>query len=238
MRLKISNNQSVLFIGGLSMKSPLEYTVHLPIKIEEGKNYPVLYALHGRGTNEHDILPLVQELQNEFILIGIRGGVPEGPGFAYFYNISHGNPDRESFDQAVKNLESFMDYAVQTYPIDNSQQYFLGFSQGAILSMTLALRLGNKIKGIIAMNGYIPKFVKDEYTAIPMDCVSIYLSHGETDHVYPIEYGVDNARFFQAQGYKMHFSAYPIGHGITYENKEEFIDWLHNDRKQSNTIKP
>ena len=39
----------------------------------------------------------------------------------------------------------------------------MGFSQGAILSMTLGLKLGNRIKGIIALSGYIPAFVKEEY---------------------------------------------------------------------------
>lgn len=211
------------------MKSPFEYTINLPSKMEEGKKYPVIYAMHGRGTNEQDILPLIQELQNDFILIGIRGSLVEGPGYAYFYNRSHGNPDRELFDDCVKNLESFIDYAAQTYPIDPSYQYLLGFSQGAILSMTLALTMGNKIKGIVALNGYVPQFVKEEYPKEPLDNVSLYISHGEYDHVYPIEFGQENQRFFKDRSNKLFFATYPIGHGVSYENKQDFIKWLYED---------
>lgn len=211
------------------MNSPFEYTILLPNNREEGKKYPVIYVMHGRGANEHDLLPLVEEIQEDFIIIGIRGALPEGPGFAYFYNISHGNPNRETFDPCIKNLETFLQYAGQTYPIDASHQYLLGFSQGAILSMSLAVVLGSQIKGIIAMNGYVPQFVKEEYPQKPLDHVSIYLSHGEFDHVYPLEHGQDNYRFFNERSKKVHFSSYPVGHGICYENQQEFIKWLYED---------
>jgi len=46
--------------------------------------------------------------------------------------------------------------------------------------MTLALTLGNKIKGIVALSGYVPKFVKEEYPIKPIDEVSVYISHGGT----------------------------------------------------------
>ncbi|MBP1174146.1 putative esterase [Paenibacillus sp. PvR133] len=50
---------------------------------------------------------------------------------------------------------------------------FLGFSQGAILSMLLALTLGNQLKGIVALNGYVPDFVKTEYTLQSTENVSV-----------------------------------------------------------------
>ena len=43
--------------------------------------------------------------------------------------------------------------------------------------MTLGLTLGNKIKGIVALSGYIPAFVKEEYEIKPVDqVISIYFS--------------------------------------------------------------
>ncbi|RKD25924.1 hypothetical protein BEP19_03065 [Ammoniphilus oxalaticus] len=211
------------------MKSPLEYTVLQPANAQPDKKYPVIFVMHGRGANEHDLLPLVEELQNDFIIFGIRGDVPEGPGFAYFTNISHGNPDRASFDRCIEKLQGVIDYAAKTYPIDTNYQYLLGFSQGAILSMSLAVAMGNKIKGIVSMNGYIPTFVKEDYPAVPGENVSIYLSHGEVDHVYPLEHGLDNKQFFEGRGNKAHFSSYPVGHGITPGNRDEFVKWLYDD---------
>ena len=67
----------------------------------------------------------------------------------------------------------------------------MGFSQGAILSMTLGLKLGNRIKGIIALSGYIPAFVKEEYDISHWMSVNAFISHGEHDQVLPYEWGVD-----------------------------------------------
>lgn len=217
------------------MNSPLDYTIHLPIHREEGKKYPVIYAMHGKGSNEQNMLNLIQELQTDFILIGIRGGFVQGHGYEYFSIKSIGNPNRESFDKSIKDLESFIDYAAQTYPIDTHHQYLLGFSQGAILSMTLALTMGNKIKGIVALNGYVPNFVKEEYPIESVEEVSIYISHGEYDPVFPLHIGKENAEFFQGRSQRVRFTTYPVGHEVSYENQQDFMNWLYKDLHSDQT---
>ena len=76
--------------------------------------------------------------------------------------------------------------------------YLIGFSQGAILSMTLGLKLQNRIKGIIALSGYIPAIVKEEYEISPLDGISVFISHGEYDHVLPYEWGEDAERYYKS----------------------------------------
>jgi phospholipase/carboxylesterase len=215
--------------GGYKMKSPLQYKILLPANMEEGKKYPVIYVMHGIGSNEENILGLVQELRNDFILIGIRGPLQQGNGFAYFTIQGFGNPHREVFDKSIELLDSFIDYAGKTYPIDENNQYLLGFSQGAILSMTLALTLGNKIKGIVALSGYVPKFVKEEYPIKPVDNVSIYISHGEFDQIFPLPIGKENEEYFKARSRNVRFSSYPVGHEVSRENQQDFIKWLYHD---------
>lgn len=85
---------------------------------------------------------LVAPLADKFIIIGIQGNLPLGSGYQYYSLKSLGNPIREMFDEALRNLEAFIQYATEKYPIDASKRYLLGFSQGAILSMSLALTMG------------------------------------------------------------------------------------------------
>lgn len=120
------------------------YKIYLPDSMKEGKKYPVIYAMHGMGSDEEDILGFVEDLKHDFILIGIRGSITQGRGFAYFSIKGYGNPDRESFDHSIESLKEFIDKAAETYPIDVTRQYLIGFSQGAILSMSLALVMGTK----------------------------------------------------------------------------------------------
>lgn len=210
------------------MNSPFVFTVHLPSNLEKGEKYPVIYVMHGMGSNEKDILGLIEELQNDFILIGIRGSLSKDNGFAYFNIKSFGNPDIDSFDKAVLNLKEFIDNAPKGYPIDTAKQYLLGFSQGAILSMTLALILGDKLKGIIALSGYIPKHVKENYSIKVFENLLVFISHGELDPIFPVNIGKDNYNFFKERDENVTYKHYPMGHEVSLETKKDFVKWIYS----------
>jgi hypothetical protein len=116
------------------MSSLYSYDIHLPRQLDSSRIYPTIFTLHGKGSNEQDMYGVVEPLSEEYILIGIRGDLPMGAGFQYYELKSLGNPLREQFDHAVEQLQAFVQYATDKYPIDPGKRYFLGFSQGAILS--------------------------------------------------------------------------------------------------------
>jgi phospholipase/carboxylesterase len=193
------------------------------------KKYPVIITLHGKGSNERNMFGLVAPLAKDFIIIGIRGNLPLGAGYQYYDLKSLGNPIREMFDDAVKQLESFIQYATEKYPIDPGRRYLLGFSQGAILSMTLALTMGDKLKGIVALNGYVPEFVKTEYPLRSVKDVSVFVSHGEYDSIFPIQIGHETAAYFKDLTPRLTFKLYPTDHGISEDNQLDFVNWIKQD---------
>ena len=151
----------------MKLNSPMIYELRQPKQVDPDKTYPALFLMHGMGSNEQNMLSLVDGLEDQFFIFSIRGHLSQPPGFAFFTIQGYGKPHRDVFDQGVNNLISFIDYASEKYPLDSKQLYLLGFSQGAILSMTLGLTLGNRIKGIVALSGYLPAFVKEEYEIKP-----------------------------------------------------------------------
>ncbi|WP_338553683.1 alpha/beta hydrolase-fold protein [Paenibacillus sp. KS-LC4] len=212
------------------MNPAYHYDVHLPEHASAGRTYPVIFTLHGKGSNEANMHGLVAPLAKEFIIINIRGDLRLGAGYQYYELKSLGNPIRDIFDRAVQQLEAFIEYATEAYPIDASQRYVLGFSQGAILSMTLALTMGSQLKGIVALNGYVPEFVKNEYVLQSLKDVSVFVSHGEFDSVFPIRIGHETAGYFQALTPHFTFKTYPTDHGVSVENQQDFLAWLTNDK--------
>lgn len=211
------------------MKSPFTYKIQLPENMESGKKYPVIYTLHGMGSNEQNMFTLTDGMNKDFIIVGIRGNLPQGHGFSYFYIKSFGNPERDLFDRSVNQLKEFFQYATNSYPIDSSRQYLLGFSQGAILAMTLALVLGDEIKGIAALNGYIPEFVAEEYLIQPSILTSVFISHGEFDTIFPVSIGYKNHDFFLTRTDKVLFKTYPVGHEVSVENIHDLQEWIYQD---------
>ena len=208
------------------MTAPMIYELRRPEQIDSGKTYPALFLMHGIGSNEQNMLPLVDGLENQFFIFSIRGHLPQPPGYAFFTIEGYGKPYRPVFDEGVNKLTSFIDYACMKYPIDEKQLFLLGFSQGAILSMTLGLTLGQRIKGIVALSGYIPAFVKEEYNIKPVDKLSIFISHGEMDQVLPFEWGVANEEYFRELGADVTFRTYPVGHTVSVENHQDLIKWI------------
>ncbi|MDP4164574.1 MAG: dienelactone hydrolase family protein [Bacillota bacterium] len=211
------------------METPMMYELRRPKNVEPEKSYPALFVLHGIGSNEQNMLSLVEGLEETFFIFSIRGHLPQPPGFAYFTIQGYGKPHREVFDEGVNRLSNFIDYASEQYPVDPSRFYLLGFSQGAILSMTLGLTLENKIKGIVALSGYIPQFVKEEYTIQPDGHLSVFVSHGEFDQVLPFDWGIANAEYFKSLGVPNTFKTYPEGHTVSPENLRDFQQWLMKD---------
>jgi phospholipase/carboxylesterase len=210
----------------LNMTAPMIYELRRPAQMDPDKSYPALFLMHGIGSNEQNMLPLVEGLENQFFIFSIRGHLPQPPGYAFFTIEGYGKPHRAVFDEGVNKLTSFIDYACGEYPIDQKQLFLLGFSQGAILSMTLGLILGQRMKGIVALSGYIPAFVKEEYNIKPVDHLSIFISHGEMDQVLPFEWGVANDEYFRKLGANVTFRTYPVGHTVSAENHQDFISWL------------
>ena len=211
------------------METEMIYELRRPKNIVPGEKYPALFVMHGIGSNEHNMLALVNGLEDSFYIFSVRGHLTQGSGYAYFTIQGYGKPHREVFDEGINKLANFIDYASVNYPIDPEKLYLLGFSQGAIVSMTLAVTLGNKIKGIVALSGYIPQFVKEEYMINVGNHLSVFISHGEFDQVLPYEWGKENVDYFTELGVPTTFKTYGEGHTVSEKNLQDSKLWIFND---------
>lgn len=224
-------NKTDYIQGGFAMETKMIYELRSPKNRIPGKKYPALFVMHGIGSNEQNMLSIVNGLEDSFFIFSVRGHLPQGPGFAYFTIEGFGKPHRDVFDDGISRLTHFIDYASKNYEIDPEQLYLLGFSQGAIVSMTLALTLG-KIKGVVALSGYIPPFVKEEYAITPGNQLSIFISHGEYDQVLPYEWGKENEKYFKKLGVPVTFKSYPEAHTVSQQNLEDFQAWILEDLRR------
>ncbi|MZQ99667.1 MAG: esterase [Acidaminobacter sp.] len=208
------------------MSNDFYYSISLPSNLEEGRKYPVIYAMHGRGSSENDIVSLLLALKEDYIIIGIRGALVLNSGFQYFTIKSIGNPDLDSLENAVESLEKFIAEVQAEYPIDPSRQFLFGFSQGAILAMVLSLKMGSNVKGIAALNGYIPKHYKEKFSGKSLDGTSVFIGHGERDQIFPISIGQENYDYFNEKTESVTYKVYPIGHSVSQEEKNDVVEWF------------
>lgn len=206
------------------MKSPFTFKYSAPKAISP--KLPALFLLHGMGSNEEDLPQLVKSLKETHHIFSLRGPIVHNPGYAFFTIAEVGKPDRDVFDKVVTFIQSFINEAIEEYDLDPNNITLLGFSQGAILSQTLALTMGNVINKVVALSGYTPGFVKEEYSKRPVDHLKIFISHGDYDYVIPSQWGVESKDYFESLGANVTFKTYGDGHGVTPENHEDLVEFL------------
>lgn len=208
------------------MNSPFTFIHTQPSNMDPNKKYPAIFLLHGMGSNEDDLPQLVQDFKEQCHIFSLRGPITQKPGYAFFTIQEIGQPDRAIFDKVLVALQCFMLEAIDEYQIDPNKVHVLGFSQGAILAQSLAFSMGNLISGVVALSGYTPKFVTEEYAIRPVDHLRIFISHGEYDYVIPPQWGVESKETFERFGATVTFKQYPDGHGVTPENMRDIVAFL------------
>lgn len=58
------------------MQSTYIHEVRLPAHYHADQQYPVIFALHGMGSDEQDMLRLMEPLQSDFIIVAVRADRP------------------------------------------------------------------------------------------------------------------------------------------------------------------
>lgn len=204
----------------------LTYISKTPTKIDTNKKYPAIFLMHGMGSNETDLIPLIEGLGEDVFIFSLRGPLSQPPGYAFFSIEGFGKPHREVFEEALIKIEDTVKEAIDSQPIDSNAIFLMGFSQGAILSMSLAIKLPETFKGIIALSGYIPEFVRNENNDVSLAGIEAFISHGEQDPVLPFEWGVQAEKFYREHGAASTFKAYRAPHTVTMDNVQDLRAWL------------
>ena len=105
---------------------------------------PVLVLLHGRGTNEDDLLGLVEYLDPRFFVISARAPFrfqDESGGYTWYDLREAGSPVLQQFDASYLKLIQFLADMKAGYPVDGERMFLLGFSMGSVMSFAAALTL-------------------------------------------------------------------------------------------------
>ena len=212
------------------MELSLEYKVREP-KILLDKN-PLLLLLHGYGSNEDDLFSFASELPDEYFVISARAPYDLQYGSYAWYAINF-DADQNKFsdhDQAVLSRDlvvKFLEELKSKFPIDSSNITLIGFSQGSILSYSIALSYPKIVQRVGALSGYlnldttIVNYQNNDFSGL-----KIFSSHGTVDQVIPVEWARKTDPILKSLGINSTYKEYPIGHGVSPQNFYDLKSWL------------
>jgi phospholipase/carboxylesterase len=191
--------------------------------------HPSLLLLHGRGTDESDLLPLAAELDPRLFVVSARAPHAFPWGGHAWYDLDPrgvGYPEAVTLETSLQRLDRFLNEIVEAYPIDPKRLYVGGFSMGAAMSGTLALLHPERVAGAVMLSGYLPIHAGLPFR--PEDAAGhpIFEAHGIYDDVIPVWGGRISRDAFSKTPVELTYREYPIGHQTSYEELQDLSRWL------------
>ncbi len=207
--------------------------VHLtqPPRRPSSPRPPLLLLLHGVGSHEGDLMGLSPYLDERFFIVSARGPVTLGPGmYAWFHVVLDPVAPQINAQEAEHSritLLLFIDEVIAAYNTDPSRTYLLGFSQGAIISLSLALTRPEKLAGVVAMSGRVlPEVLPKMAPAETMRGLPILVVHGTEDVVLPIHHGRGARDRLSSLPVALTYREYSMGHNVSEDSLADVTAWL------------
>jgi phospholipase/carboxylesterase len=194
--------------------------------------YTTILALHGRGSNEQDLIGLAEYLPKELLWISPRGTFDLGPDSYEWFQITQiGKPDPTRLANALNTIDKFIDEIIENYPVDKNKLYLLGFSQGSIVSMSYALTKPQRVAGVIAQSGYIPHESGLQIDEAGIKQKPFILTHGIQDPMLPVDWARRSRDTLQKLDVDLEYHEFDMGHNVSAESLAVINTWLENQLK-------
>ena len=218
-----------------SADSNLSFRIRQPLPLNPTR---CVILLHGVGGNETNLLDLAATMDANTLLLFPRGPIPLGPQQFGWFRVSF-TPEgprivAEEAEQSRKILIDFVQQVQARYGIAAHNTVMAGFSQGGILSASVALSAPEQVAGFGLLSGRIlPELAPHIASQERLKNLSAFVGHGEFDTKLPVMWAQRSDQWLKELGIAHVSHRYPMDHGISQAMKADFLDWLeHLFKKQ------
>jgi phospholipase/carboxylesterase len=196
----------------------------------DGEPEGALVLLHGRGTDEFDLLPVLELLDPEHRWVGLTPRAPlelSPGGFHWYVSRAVGYPDRDTFRQAYELLADWLGALPDSLGVPWSSTVLGGFSMGAVMSYALGLGAGRPAPAkLIALSGFMPSVEGFELELSGRAGFPVAIGHGEFDPVISVEFGRQARSRLERAGAHVLYRESPMAHGVDPAFLAELHRWL------------
>ena len=204
----------------------------LSFRVREAAGSPegALVLIHGRGADENDLFPLFDMLDPERRLLGVspRGPLSMPPGGAHWYVVRRvGFPDPDTFFPTFERLQGWLAAFLNEHGVPLERTVIGGFSQGAVMSYSLALGPGReRPAALVGLSGFMPTVDGFDLTLDDLFGFRIAIGHGTFDPVIDVHFSREAQQRLEDAGADVTFKESPMDHTIDPAYLEYLRGWL------------
>jgi phospholipase/carboxylesterase len=184
-----------------------------------GEAEKVLVMLHGRGANAEDILSLADYLKvSDFTLLA-----PQATGNTWYPNSFLAPPytNEPWLSSAISLIDDITD-DINNSGIDDTNIFYLGFSQGACLTLEYVTRNATKYGGVVAFTGGLigDKIYEQNYSG-DFELTPVFIGTSDPDPHVPVQRIQDSVKILRGMNAQVTEKIYKnMGHTINEDEIE------------------
>lgn len=202
----------------------LPYLLDMPPEAEP--DTPLMICLHGRGSNEGDLIGLAPYITQPFIWVSPRAPLDIMDGYEWYHFKTLEEAEPASFDAALAALDAFVAGAARKFMAPPERVWLMGFSQGSILAFAFLLTQPNWAAGLVAQSGYLPPLDGKGLDGRGLRGKPVLITHGLYDPLIPVAMGRAARDALQGLGAAVQYREFPMAHSVSGESLQAIDEWL------------
>lgn len=189
-----------------------------------------LVLLHGVGSHEASMAGLAEGVDDSTLVVLVRGPLALGPQqFAWFQVAFTAHGPRIVPEQAEHSRQALIRLLAQLqrqHGIAADQTVVAGFSQGGIMSASVALTSPESLAGFGVLSGRIlPEIAPLVADRARLARLQGFIGHGEHDSKLPLDWAHRAQAWLDELGVAHTLRVYPIDHSISAPMHADFLHW-------------
>jgi phospholipase/carboxylesterase len=157
----------------------------------QGEPRQLVVLLHGWGADGNDLIGLAPALQPtlphaRFVSPNAPDPCDQNPMGRQWYSFADERPEvlKAGYERAAAMINGFLDAELERLKLDDSRLALVGFSQGAMMSLYVALRRARPCAAVVGYSGMMidAEGLETELRSRP----PVLLAHGDADPVVPV----------------------------------------------------
>ena len=176
---------------------------------DTNERLPLVIAIHGLGDRPESFVRLFDRIDGRMRIIVPFGTTPHGDGFSWF-PLARLDPQKlaEGTGRAADGLAAMLAEVERARPT-RGRPIVTGFSQGGMLSFTLAVKHPERVGEALPLAGLLAPPLYP--TTLPMGKVApkVQAFHGDADSIVPMSGAKETVRALVAAGFSAELTTYP-----------------------------
>ena len=190
----------------------------------------LLVLCHGVGGNETNLLSLAANAPHDTAAVLVRGPLTLGPSQYGWFQVAFGpdgpRPNLDEAERSRRQLTAFVADLQADMGMDAARTVIAGFSQGGIISASVALTRPDLVAGFGVLAGRIlPELEPQLADRAALANLRGFIGHGRDDTKLPVEWARRADAWLTRLGIPHDMHLYPGDHGIPSNMATDFLAW-------------